>query len=149
MSFPGLAPPLFFLATPGRPPLPWEQWEQMFNVYLVASGAADRSYLCRSFQFRRHSLPGYNQPYRSRHLLAYCNLPCRSRCPLAWCSRLCCSRLLGRSRHFLRYCSSQPQQYNIQSGRPEGAGHQPGFKTIRPTFSLRSEIVYILYYANK
>ncbi|KAL1426244.1 hypothetical protein MTO96_018369 [Rhipicephalus appendiculatus] len=41
MSFPGLAPPPFFLATPGRPPLPWEQWEQMFNVYLVASGAAE------------------------------------------------------------------------------------------------------------
>ncbi|KAH6936449.1 hypothetical protein HPB50_017558 [Hyalomma asiaticum] len=40
MSFPGLAPPPFFLATPGRPPLPWEQWEQMFDVYLVASGAA-------------------------------------------------------------------------------------------------------------
>uniref|UniRef100_L7LY19 Putative tick transposon n=1 Tax=Rhipicephalus pulchellus TaxID=72859 RepID=L7LY19_RHIPC len=37
MSFPGLAPPPFFLATPGRPPLPWGQ---MFNVYLVASGAA-------------------------------------------------------------------------------------------------------------
>ncbi|KAL1482184.1 hypothetical protein MTO96_033974 [Rhipicephalus appendiculatus] len=41
MSFPGLVPPPFFLATPGRPPLPWEQWEQMFNVYLVASGAAE------------------------------------------------------------------------------------------------------------
>ncbi|KAH6919754.1 hypothetical protein HPB50_029259 [Hyalomma asiaticum] len=40
MSFLGLAPPPFFLATPGRPPLPWEQWEQMFNVYLVESGAA-------------------------------------------------------------------------------------------------------------
>ncbi|KAL1419918.1 hypothetical protein MTO96_004622 [Rhipicephalus appendiculatus] len=132
MSFPGLAPPPFFLATPGRPPLPWEQWEQMFNVYLVASGTAEftperrkailcsaswrpqsagsgagrrrsvesgqgesleqtqwvylhfhRSYLCRSFQFRCHSLLGYNLPYRSGHLLAYCNLPCRSRCPLA------------------------------------------------------------------
>ncbi|KAL1481695.1 hypothetical protein MTO96_015321 [Rhipicephalus appendiculatus] len=34
MSFLGLAPPPFFLATPGRPPLPWEQ---MFSVYLVAS----------------------------------------------------------------------------------------------------------------
>ncbi|XP_049274300.1 uncharacterized protein LOC119403484 [Rhipicephalus sanguineus] len=41
MSVPGLAPPPFFLATPGRPPLPWEQWEQMFNVYLVVSGAAE------------------------------------------------------------------------------------------------------------
>ncbi|KAL1414995.1 hypothetical protein MTO96_007044 [Rhipicephalus appendiculatus] len=38
MSFPGFAPPPFILATPGRPPLPWEQ---MFNVYLVASGAAE------------------------------------------------------------------------------------------------------------
>ncbi|KAL1469725.1 hypothetical protein MTO96_040897 [Rhipicephalus appendiculatus] len=34
MSFPGLAPPPFFLATPGRPPLQCDQWEQMFNVYL-------------------------------------------------------------------------------------------------------------------
>ncbi|KAL1472349.1 hypothetical protein MTO96_039397 [Rhipicephalus appendiculatus] len=41
MSFPGLALPPSFLATPGRPPLPWEQSEQMFNVYLVASGAAE------------------------------------------------------------------------------------------------------------
>ncbi|KAH7971956.1 hypothetical protein HPB52_004387 [Rhipicephalus sanguineus] len=41
MSVPGLAPPPFFLATPGRPPLPWEQWEQLSNVYLVASGAAE------------------------------------------------------------------------------------------------------------
>ncbi|KAL1486270.1 hypothetical protein MTO96_009336 [Rhipicephalus appendiculatus] len=41
MSFPGLAPPPFFLATPGRPPLTWEQWEQKFSVYLVASGAAE------------------------------------------------------------------------------------------------------------
>ncbi|KAL1474865.1 hypothetical protein MTO96_037704 [Rhipicephalus appendiculatus] len=41
MSFPGLAPPPFFLATPGWPPLPWEQWDQMFNVYLVASGVAE------------------------------------------------------------------------------------------------------------
>ncbi|KAH7984845.1 hypothetical protein HPB52_024495 [Rhipicephalus sanguineus] len=41
MSVPGFAPPPFFLATPGRPPLPWEQWEQLFNVYLVASGAAE------------------------------------------------------------------------------------------------------------
>lgn len=41
MSVPGLAPPPFFLATPGQPPLPWDQWEQMFNVYLVASGAAE------------------------------------------------------------------------------------------------------------
>nr|XP_054924330.1 uncharacterized protein K02A2.6-like [Dermacentor andersoni] len=40
MSFTGLAPPPFFLPTPGRPSLPWEQWEQMFNVYLLASGAA-------------------------------------------------------------------------------------------------------------
>ncbi|KAL1436322.1 hypothetical protein MTO96_049830 [Rhipicephalus appendiculatus] len=211
MSFPGLAPPPFFLATPGQPPLPWEQWEQMFNVYLVASGAAeftparrkaiflhclgpegqriyqtlppgstaaapavpsaaalavkdeDKSAAATSdeydtalvalrhhfstscnvvverhrfhrrrqhsgesvhdfvaalrelashssfvsqddalrdqivagiasnrpqlpvpqFQFRCHSLPGYNLPYRSRHLLAYCNLPCHSRSLLA------------------------------------------------------------------
>uniref|UniRef100_L7M305 Putative tick transposon n=1 Tax=Rhipicephalus pulchellus TaxID=72859 RepID=L7M305_RHIPC len=41
MSFPGLAPPSVFLATPSRPPLPWEQWEKMFNVYLVTSGAAE------------------------------------------------------------------------------------------------------------
>ncbi|KAL1487273.1 hypothetical protein MTO96_031021 [Rhipicephalus appendiculatus] len=41
MSFPGLAPPPFFLATPDRPPLHWEQWEQMFNVYLVVSGATE------------------------------------------------------------------------------------------------------------
>ncbi|KAH6935707.1 hypothetical protein HPB50_008280 [Hyalomma asiaticum] len=40
MSFTGLAPPPFFLPTPGRPSLPWEQWEQMFNVHLLASGAA-------------------------------------------------------------------------------------------------------------
>nr|XP_054933843.1 uncharacterized protein LOC129387976 [Dermacentor andersoni] len=40
MSFTGLAPPPFFLPAPGRPSLPWEQWEQMFNVYLLASGAA-------------------------------------------------------------------------------------------------------------
>ncbi|XP_070384417.1 uncharacterized protein, partial [Dermacentor albipictus] len=40
MSFTGLAPPPFFLPTPGRPSLPWEQWEQMFNVYFLASGAA-------------------------------------------------------------------------------------------------------------
>ncbi|XP_050028342.3 uncharacterized protein [Dermacentor andersoni] len=39
MSFTGLAPPPFFLPTPGRPSLLWEQWEQMFNVYLLASGA--------------------------------------------------------------------------------------------------------------
>ncbi|KAH6920315.1 hypothetical protein HPB50_028697 [Hyalomma asiaticum] len=31
MSFTGLPPPPFFLPTPGRPSLPWEQWEQMFN----------------------------------------------------------------------------------------------------------------------
>ncbi|KAH6923517.1 hypothetical protein HPB50_002139 [Hyalomma asiaticum] len=41
MSFTGLAPPPFFLATPGRPSLPWEQWKHMFNVYLLASGAAE------------------------------------------------------------------------------------------------------------
>nr|XP_050042779.1 uncharacterized protein LOC126539992 [Dermacentor andersoni] len=40
MTFTGLAPPPYFLPTPGRPSLPWEQWEQMFNVYLLASGAA-------------------------------------------------------------------------------------------------------------
>ncbi|XP_065298544.1 uncharacterized protein [Dermacentor albipictus] len=40
MSFTGLAPPPFFLPTPGRPSLPWKQWEQMFNVYLLTSGAA-------------------------------------------------------------------------------------------------------------
>ncbi|KAH8027998.1 hypothetical protein HPB51_012287 [Rhipicephalus microplus] len=41
MSFPGLTPPPFFLATPIRPPLPWQQWEQMFNLYLVASVASE------------------------------------------------------------------------------------------------------------
>ncbi|KAL3217733.1 hypothetical protein MRX96_050946 [Rhipicephalus microplus] len=45
MSFPGLTPPPFFLATPIRPPLPWQQWEQMFNLYLVASVASE----CLSF----------------------------------------------------------------------------------------------------
>ncbi|XP_065281437.1 uncharacterized protein [Dermacentor albipictus] len=40
MSFTGLAPPPFFLPTLGRPSLSREQWEQMFNVYLLASGAA-------------------------------------------------------------------------------------------------------------
>ncbi|XP_072143589.1 uncharacterized protein, partial [Dermacentor andersoni] len=40
MSFTGLAPPPFFFSTPGRQSLPWEQWEPMFNVYLLASGAA-------------------------------------------------------------------------------------------------------------
>ncbi|XP_070384566.1 uncharacterized protein [Dermacentor albipictus] len=51
MSFIGLAPPPFFLPTPGRPSLPWEQWEQMFNVYLLASGAAhtgDKPWQCPS-----------------------------------------------------------------------------------------------------
>ncbi|CAN8002821.1 unnamed protein product [Ixodes pacificus] len=41
MSFPGLAPPPPFLQTPGRPSLPWEEWEQTFTVYLLASGAAE------------------------------------------------------------------------------------------------------------
>nr|XP_050041251.1 uncharacterized protein LOC126538452 [Dermacentor andersoni] len=40
MSFTGLAPPPFFFPTPGRPSLPWKQWEPMFNVYLLSSGAA-------------------------------------------------------------------------------------------------------------
>ncbi|XP_075529201.1 uncharacterized protein LOC142560760 [Dermacentor variabilis] len=40
MSFTRLAPPPFFFPTPGRPSLPWEQWEQMLYVYLLASGAA-------------------------------------------------------------------------------------------------------------
>ncbi|CAN7989634.1 unnamed protein product [Ixodes pacificus] len=40
MSFLGLAPPPPFLPTPGRPSLPWEEWEQTFTVYLLASGAA-------------------------------------------------------------------------------------------------------------
>lgn len=41
MSFPGLAPPPPFLPTPGCPSLPWEEWEQTFTVYLLASGAAE------------------------------------------------------------------------------------------------------------
>ncbi|KAH6939414.1 hypothetical protein HPB50_017812 [Hyalomma asiaticum] len=34
-SFTGLAPPPYFFPMPGRPSLPWEQWEQMFNVYIL------------------------------------------------------------------------------------------------------------------
>ncbi|XP_077551303.1 uncharacterized protein LOC144164995 [Haemaphysalis longicornis] len=41
MSFSGLAPPPPFLPAPGRPSLPWEEWEQTFTVYLLASGAAE------------------------------------------------------------------------------------------------------------
>ncbi|XP_077548043.1 uncharacterized protein LOC144160724 [Haemaphysalis longicornis] len=41
MSFSGLAPPPPFLPAPGRPSLPWEEWEQSLTVYLLASGAAE------------------------------------------------------------------------------------------------------------
>ncbi|XP_075722619.1 uncharacterized protein LOC142765461 [Rhipicephalus microplus] len=41
MSFSGLAPPQPFLPTPGRPSLPWDEWEQTLTVYLLASGAAE------------------------------------------------------------------------------------------------------------
>nr|XP_037288019.1 uncharacterized protein LOC119180969 [Rhipicephalus microplus] len=41
MSFSGLAPPPPFLPTPGRPSLPWKEWEQTLTVYLLASGAAE------------------------------------------------------------------------------------------------------------
>ncbi|KAL1419658.1 hypothetical protein MTO96_005072 [Rhipicephalus appendiculatus] len=41
MSFPGLQPPPFFLPSPGHPAVPWDQWKQAFQTYMVASGASD------------------------------------------------------------------------------------------------------------
>lgn len=41
MSCIGLAPPPPFLPQPGRPPVPWTQWHQIFENYLVASGVSD------------------------------------------------------------------------------------------------------------
>ncbi|KAH6945931.1 hypothetical protein HPB50_010751 [Hyalomma asiaticum] len=41
MSCIGLAPPPPFLPVPGRPPVPWPQWHQMFENFLLASGASD------------------------------------------------------------------------------------------------------------
>lgn len=41
MAFAGLAPPEPFLPTPGLPSVPWPQWHGMFNVYLLATGAAE------------------------------------------------------------------------------------------------------------
>ncbi|KAH7959783.1 hypothetical protein HPB49_013833 [Dermacentor silvarum] len=77
-------------------------------------------------------VPCCSLPRRSRGLLAYCSLP--------RCSLLCYSRLSPRGRRgLLAYCSSSQRasrhrrQCDVQSGRPESAGHRPRSKTIRPT----------------
>ncbi|KAL1444915.1 hypothetical protein MTO96_045319 [Rhipicephalus appendiculatus] len=41
MSISGLQPPPPFLSSPGHPDIPWEQWIQSFNIYMIASGASD------------------------------------------------------------------------------------------------------------
>ncbi|XP_077541262.1 uncharacterized protein LOC144153500 [Haemaphysalis longicornis] len=41
MSCIGLALSLPFLPEPGRPPIPWTQWHQIFENYLLASGASE------------------------------------------------------------------------------------------------------------
>ncbi|KAL1420004.1 hypothetical protein MTO96_024712, partial [Rhipicephalus appendiculatus] len=41
MSIPGLQPPPPFLPSPGHPAVPWDQWKQAFQTYMVASGASD------------------------------------------------------------------------------------------------------------
>ncbi|KAH6922494.1 hypothetical protein HPB50_015093 [Hyalomma asiaticum] len=41
MSCIGLIPPPPFLPVPGRPPVPWPQWHQMFENFLLASGVSD------------------------------------------------------------------------------------------------------------
>ncbi|KAL1482154.1 hypothetical protein MTO96_034002 [Rhipicephalus appendiculatus] len=43
MSIPGLQPPPLFLSSPGHPAVPWDQWKQAFQTYMVASGASDRA----------------------------------------------------------------------------------------------------------
>ncbi|KAL3242992.1 hypothetical protein MRX96_020671 [Rhipicephalus microplus] len=41
MSVPELQPPPSFLPSPGHPAVPWYQWKQAFQTYMVASGASD------------------------------------------------------------------------------------------------------------
>ncbi|KAH7936857.1 hypothetical protein HPB49_005848 [Dermacentor silvarum] len=41
MSIPGLQPPPPFLPSPGHPAVPWDQWKQAFQTYMVASGASE------------------------------------------------------------------------------------------------------------
>ncbi|KAH6931211.1 hypothetical protein HPB50_022945 [Hyalomma asiaticum] len=41
MSIPGLQPPPPFLPSPGHPAVPWDQWKQAFQTYMVASEASD------------------------------------------------------------------------------------------------------------
>ncbi|KAH6946846.1 hypothetical protein HPB50_015635 [Hyalomma asiaticum] len=41
MSVPGLQSPPPFLPSPGRPAIPWDQWKQAFETYMVASGATE------------------------------------------------------------------------------------------------------------
>ncbi|KAH7934730.1 hypothetical protein HPB51_028905 [Rhipicephalus microplus] len=40
MAFAGITPPDPFLPTPGCPVQPWFRWQDMFKVYLLASGAS-------------------------------------------------------------------------------------------------------------
>ncbi|KAL3216125.1 hypothetical protein MRX96_033174 [Rhipicephalus microplus] len=41
MSCSGLAPPPPFLLCPGDAVVPWEQWQRMFETYLLAPGATE------------------------------------------------------------------------------------------------------------
>ncbi|KAL1442638.1 hypothetical protein MTO96_046323 [Rhipicephalus appendiculatus] len=60
MSMSGLAPPLPFLPTPGRPAVARPQWLRTFENFLLASGASDCTPDCREILLL-HSLGAKGQ----------------------------------------------------------------------------------------